>query len=87
LRVEEYLLIEHGRTYSFYVREDHENGQRDTVRIVWKRRTRVKRQLVSGIVSSLAAALFELLATIAAPEARYTLECFPVLFALGGVAM
>jgi hypothetical protein len=27
-----------------------------------------------------------LLLTIAAPEARYTLECFPMLFALGGVA-
>jgi hypothetical protein len=23
---------------------------------------------------------------VAAPEARYTLECFPMLFALGGVA-
>ena len=28
-----------------------------------------------------------LLTTIAAPETRYTLECFPILFALGGVAM
>jgi hypothetical protein len=28
-----------------------------------------------------------LLATIEAPEARYTLECFPMLFALGGVAI
>jgi hypothetical protein len=28
-----------------------------------------------------------LLTTIAAPEARYTLECFPMLFALGGVAL
>jgi dolichyl-phosphate-mannose-protein mannosyltransferase len=28
-----------------------------------------------------------LLLTIEAPEARYTLECFPMLFALGGVAM
>jgi hypothetical protein len=28
-----------------------------------------------------------LLMTIATPEARYTLECFPMLFALGGVAM
>jgi len=28
-----------------------------------------------------------LLTTITAPEARYTLECFPMLFALGGVAM
>ena len=28
-----------------------------------------------------------LLTTIAAPETRYTLECFPMLFALGGVAM
>jgi hypothetical protein len=28
-----------------------------------------------------------LLATIEAPEARYTLECFPILFALGGVAL
>lgn len=28
-----------------------------------------------------------LLTTIAAPESRYTLECFPMLFALGGVAM
>jgi hypothetical protein len=27
-----------------------------------------------------------LLMTIEAPEARYTLECFPMLFALGGVA-
>jgi hypothetical protein len=27
-----------------------------------------------------------LLTTIATPEARYTLECFPMLFALGGVA-
>jgi hypothetical protein len=27
-----------------------------------------------------------LLTTIEAPEARYTLECFPMLFALGGVA-
>jgi hypothetical protein len=27
-----------------------------------------------------------LLATVEAPEARYTLECFPMLFALGGVA-
>lgn len=28
-----------------------------------------------------------LLATIEGPEARYTLECFPMLFALGGVAL
>jgi hypothetical protein len=28
-----------------------------------------------------------LLATIEAPETRYTLECFPMLFALGGVAL
>lgn len=28
-----------------------------------------------------------LLLTVAAPEARYTLECFPMLFALGGVAV
>jgi len=28
-----------------------------------------------------------LLATIEAPEARYTLECFPMLFVLGGVAV
>jgi hypothetical protein len=28
-----------------------------------------------------------LLTTIGAPEARYTLECFPMLFALGGVAL
>ena len=28
-----------------------------------------------------------LLLTVEAPEARYTLECFPMLFALGGVAV
>jgi hypothetical protein len=28
-----------------------------------------------------------LLLTIEAPETRYTLECFPMLFALGGVAL
>jgi len=28
-----------------------------------------------------------LLATISAPEARYTLECFPMLFAAGGIAL
>ncbi|MGB6686280.1 MAG: glycosyltransferase family 39 protein [Terracidiphilus sp.] len=28
-----------------------------------------------------------LLTTIEAPEARYTLECFPMLFALGGIAL
>ncbi len=28
-----------------------------------------------------------LLSTIEAPEARYTLECFPMLFALGGMAI
>ena len=28
-----------------------------------------------------------LLLTVVAPEARYTLECFPMLFALGGVAL
>ena len=28
-----------------------------------------------------------MLATIESPEARYTLECFPMLFALGGVAL
>jgi hypothetical protein len=28
-----------------------------------------------------------LLLTVAAPEARYTIECFPMLFALGGVAI
>ena len=28
-----------------------------------------------------------LLMTIEAPEARYTLECFPMVFALGGVGM
>jgi hypothetical protein len=27
-----------------------------------------------------------MLMTVEAPEARYTLECFPMLFALGGVA-
>lgn len=28
-----------------------------------------------------------LLLTVAAPEARYTIECFPMIFALGGVAL
>jgi hypothetical protein len=28
-----------------------------------------------------------LLLTVEAPEARYTLECFPILFVLGGVAL
>ncbi len=28
-----------------------------------------------------------LLLTIAAPETRYTLECFPMLFATGGIAL
>jgi hypothetical protein len=28
-----------------------------------------------------------LLLTVEAPEARYTLECFPMLFAAGGVAV
>ena len=28
-----------------------------------------------------------LLMTIEAPEARYTLECFPMLFALGGIGL
>ena len=28
-----------------------------------------------------------MLLTVTAPEARYTLECFPMLFALGGVAL
>ena len=28
-----------------------------------------------------------LLLTVKAPEARYTLECFPMLFALGGIAL
>jgi hypothetical protein len=28
-----------------------------------------------------------LLTTIEGPEARYTLECFPMLFALGGIAV
>jgi hypothetical protein len=28
-----------------------------------------------------------LLLTVVPPEARYTLECFPMLFALGGVAL
>ena len=28
-----------------------------------------------------------LLATVEAPETRYTIECFPMLFALGGVAL
>jgi hypothetical protein len=28
-----------------------------------------------------------LLATIEAPEARYTIECFPMIFALGGIAL
>jgi hypothetical protein len=28
-----------------------------------------------------------LLLTVEAPEARYTLECFPMLFALGGVGL
>jgi len=28
-----------------------------------------------------------LLMTIEGPEARYTLECFPMLFALGGVGV
>ncbi len=28
-----------------------------------------------------------LLTTVEAPEARYTLECFPMLFALGGIAL
>jgi len=27
------------------------------------------------------------LMTIEAPEARYTLECFPMLFALGGIGL
>jgi hypothetical protein len=28
-----------------------------------------------------------LLLTVEAPEARYTLECFPMLFVLGGIAL
>jgi hypothetical protein len=28
-----------------------------------------------------------LLTTVEAPEARYTLECFPMLFVLGGIAL
>jgi hypothetical protein len=28
-----------------------------------------------------------LLLTVEAPEARYTLECFPMLFVLGGIAV
>ena len=28
-----------------------------------------------------------LLLTVEAPEARYTLECFPMLFAAGGIAL
>ena len=28
-----------------------------------------------------------LLTTVEAPEARYTIECFPMLFALGGIAL
>jgi hypothetical protein len=28
-----------------------------------------------------------LLMTVEAPETRYTIECFPMLFALGGVAL
>jgi hypothetical protein len=28
-----------------------------------------------------------MLLSVAAPEARYTLECFPMLFVLGGVAL
>ena len=28
-----------------------------------------------------------LLMTVEAPEARYTLECFPMLFVLGGVGL
>jgi hypothetical protein len=28
-----------------------------------------------------------LLMTIEAPEARYTLECFPMVFALGGIGV
>jgi hypothetical protein len=28
-----------------------------------------------------------LLMTVEAPEARYTLECFPMLFVLGGVSL
>jgi hypothetical protein len=28
-----------------------------------------------------------LLMTIEAPEARYTLECFPMLFVLGGIGL
>jgi hypothetical protein len=28
-----------------------------------------------------------LLMTVEAPEARYTLECFPMLFALGGIGI
>jgi hypothetical protein len=28
-----------------------------------------------------------MLATVEAPETRYTLECFPMLFALGGIAL
>jgi len=36
LRVEKYLFIKHDRSRLFYVRENRENGQRYTVRIVWK---------------------------------------------------
>jgi hypothetical protein len=28
-----------------------------------------------------------LLTTVEAPETRYTIECFPMLFALGGIAL
>ncbi len=35
---------------------------------------------VHGVASAL-------LLTVEAPEARYTLECFPMLFVLGGVAL
>jgi hypothetical protein len=41
LRVEKYLFIGHGQSRLFYVLENRENGQRYTVRIVWKPRKRV----------------------------------------------
>ena len=47
----------------------------------------LKRPRLSGVILAFVLLRCALLATLEAPEPRYTLECFPPLIALAGVAL
>ena len=82
-----YLWLPLGRVADMWLRPRVENLPIDLDWLVYAHHNSETR--ISYALAMLAYFLLRslLLATIEAPEARYTLECFPMLFALGGIAL